>query len=184
MIGITNIKGITLVGLILLAIGVASAMWMETLRVNTYVHTGEVKVAWVDWTCSDTGPDPQSGDPYHNSEGKNVAECIVEPEVYDEEGNVVKVNITLVNAYPGYAPEVTLKVKNIGTIPVKLLNYATTGVDTTALSVDLTIPEDTQIHPDGTLDLGIKIAVEQGAEEHTMYTFEVEYTFAQWNEVP
>jgi hypothetical protein len=75
-------------------------------------------------------------------------------------------------------------VKNIGTIPVKLLNYATTGVNTTALSVDLTIPENTQIHPDGTLDLGIKIAVEQGAEEHTTYTFEVEYTFAQWNEVP
>ncbi len=184
MKGITQIKGLTILGLILLTIGVASAMWMETLRINTYVHTGEVQVAWVDWYCSDEGPDPQVGEPFHNEEGKDVAKCIIEPEVYDEEQNIIKLNVTIVNAYPGYAPEITLVVENIGTIPVKLLDYSISEYDENALSVDFIIPEDTQIHPGETLELGIKIVVLQEAEELTTYTFEVEYTFAQWNEVP
>lgn len=184
MKGITTIKGLTLLGLILLTIGVASAMWMETLRINTYVHTGEVKVAWVEWSCSDEGSDPQVGDPFHNEEGKDVAECIVTPEIYDDQQNVIKLNITLVNAYPGYAPIITLVVGNIGTIPVKLLSYEISEYDEDALSVELTIPDDTQIHPGDTLDLGIKIIVNQAAEELSIYTFEINYTFAQWNEVP
>jgi len=172
---ISTIRGLTLVGLILLALGVASAMWMETIRVNTYVHTGEVKLAWNDWSCSDMGIDPGLD--------KDVATCTVEPEEYDEEGNVIKVKITLDNAYPGYAPSITLYASNIGTVPVKLLSHDVSGLNETALEVTLYIPEDTQIDPEGELELGIGIRVLQGADELTTYTFEVAYTFAQWNEV-
>jgi hypothetical protein len=105
MKALNTVMGIALAGLAILALGTAIAMWYETLLVNTYVETGEVKVAWVNWQCSDTGPDPQLPDSaFHNDEQKDVAQCIVEPEVYDDDGNVVKVNITLVNAYPGYNP--------------------------------------------------------------------------------
>uniref|UniRef100_A0A7C2FXQ5 Uncharacterized protein n=1 Tax=Thermosphaera aggregans TaxID=54254 RepID=A0A7C2FXQ5_9CREN len=184
MKSISTIMGLTFIGLMLLALGVATAMWMETLRINTYVETGEVKVAWTDWMCSDEGPDPQAGEPFHNEEGKDVAQCIVTPEIYDEEENVIKVNITLVNAYPGYAPVITLYAGNIGTIPVKLLEYDISEYDEEALTVMLDIPEDTQIHPGDSLPIEIQIVINQEAEELTTYSFELEFTFAQWNEVP
>ena len=186
MKALNTVMGLALAGLAILALGTAMAMWYETLLVNTYVETGEVKVAWADLKCSDEGPDPQLPDSdFHNDEGKDVAQCIVEPEVYDEKGNVVKVNITLVNAYPGYNPVITLTVENIGTIPVKLLNYGFTdgGYDNQALSVTITVPEDTQLHPEGTHDITINIAVLQTASEDTDYSFELEFTYAQWNEV-
>ena len=172
---ISTIKGLTLVGLILLALGVAAAMWTETLRVNTYVHTGEVDVEWVYGYCSDTGIDPGLD--------KDVASCTVEPEEYDEEGEVIKANITITNAYPGYAVIVTLVAHNSGTIPVKLLEYSISEYDETALTVEVVIPEDTQIEPSETLELGIGIIVLQEAEELSTYSFEVEFVFAQWNEV-
>ncbi|MGB9827778.1 hypothetical protein IMZ38_02185 [Thermosphaera chiliense] len=184
MKSISTIMGLTFIGLMLLALGVATAMWMETLWINTYIETGEVRVAWTEWTCSDQGPDPQAGEPFHNEEGKNVAQCIVTPEIYDDEQNVIKVNITLVNAYPGYAPFITLYAGNIGTIPVKLLNYTNLQYDEEPLTVYLDIPEDTQIHPGESLPIGIHIIVNQEAEELTTYSFELEFTFAQWNEVP
>jgi len=173
---------LALIGLVILALGTAMAMWYETLKVDTYVETGNVKVAWVDWKCSDTGSDPQA-EGFNNSEGKNVAQCIVEPE-YDNEGNVVKVNITLVNAYPGYNPVITLKVRNIGSIPVKLLNYTdASGIDA-PLSVSITVPEDTQLHPGKTHSITISIEVLQDAGESASYKFELGFTYAQWNEVP
>ncbi|MEM2077718.1 MAG: hypothetical protein QXH45_00400 [Thermosphaera sp.] len=44
MNSISTIAGLTFVGLMLVALGVAAAMWMETLKINTYVETGEVKM--------------------------------------------------------------------------------------------------------------------------------------------
>ncbi|AFL66792.1 hypothetical protein [Desulfurococcus amylolyticus] len=186
MKALNTVMGLALAGLAILALGTAVAMWYETLLVNTYVETGEVKVAWVDWQCSDTGSDPQLPESnFHNDEGKDVAQCIVEPEVYDEDENVVKVNITLVNAYPGYNPVITLTVENIGTIPVKLLNYSFNGgYDNQALNVIITVPEDTQLHSGGTHDITINITVLQTASEDSTYSFELEFTYAQWNEVP
>jgi len=174
---------LALIGLVILALGTAMAMWYETLKVDTYVETGNVKVAWVDWKCSDTGPDPQA-EGFSNSEGKNVAQCIVEPEIYDDEGNVVKVNITLVNAYPGYNPVITLTVKNIGSIPVKLLNYTDASDIDAPLSVSIGVPEDTQLHQGETHSITISIEVLKDAGEHESYSFELEFTYAQWNEVP
>ncbi|MEM1833681.1 MAG: hypothetical protein QXO80_00455 [Thermosphaera sp.] len=184
MNSISTIAGLTFVGLMLVALGVAAAMWMETLKINTYVETGEVKMKWSDWYCSDEGPDPQAGNNFHNEEGKDVAQCYVTPELYDEEGNVIKVNITLVNAYPGYAPVIYLYADNIGTIPVKLLEYSISEYDEEALTVILGIPPDTQVHPGEALALNLTIIINQEAQELTSYSFEITFTFAQWNEVP
>jgi len=169
--------------LALIAIGAALAMWSETLMLNVNVNTGEVKVKFSDWYCTDTGPDPQAPG-FHNEEGKNVAECNISVEETDSEGNAIKLLVNIGNAYPGYSVDVGLVIDNIGTIPVKLLNSSISEYDTSALSVSLSVPEDTQIDPGSNSTYTLHITVLQGAEELETYTFEVTLTFAQWNEVP
>ncbi len=175
--------GIVLVAALLVAFGSALAMWSETIRINTYIHTGEVRVAFDGWQVNDNGPDPQCRG-YNNDEGKDVARIIVTSERFDEQNNTIKLNVTIVNGYPGYCANVLFNVSNIGTIPVKLLSYNITGVNTTALMVGLKIPHDTQIHPNENSTYILSIGIKQEAEELHTYSFEIQLVFAQWNEVP
>lgn len=168
--------------ILVLALGTALAMWSETLKINTTINTGEVDVKWSEWWCSDEGPDPQ-GEGYSNEEGKDVASCNVEVEVEDEEGDAIKLLVTIDNAYPGYSVDVYLVVDNIGTIPVKLYDYWINIEEDVPLIVSLEIPEDTQIEPEGSSTYVLHIEVLQEAEENTTYGFEVTLVFAQWNEV-
>jgi len=174
----------TLFGLVLavIALGAALAMWSESLTVNVSVSTGEVKVKFSDWYCSDTGADPQAQG-FSNTEGKDVASCDISIEEVDSGNNAVKLLVTISKAYPGYSVDVGLVIDNIGTIPVKLLSSRISGVNESALNVSLTVPEDTQIEPDGSSTYTLHITVLQTAEEKNTYTFEVTLTFAQWNEV-
>lgn len=168
--------------ILVLALGTALAMWSETLMINTTVNTGEVDVEWSDWWCSDEGPDPQ-GEGFSNQEGKDVASCDVDVELMDEEGDVIKLLVTLDNTYPGYAVDVYLVVDNIGTIPVKLYDYSITMEEDIPLYVYLVIPEDTQIDPGDSGTYILHIEVLQEAEENAEYGFEITLVFAQWNEV-
>ena len=185
---IGKIFGIVMLAVILVGFGTAMAMWSETLKVNVYVDTGSVKVKWSDWSCSDTGPDPQATDlGFHNEEGKDVAKCYVTPERYDEYNNTIKLNVTLDNAYPGYKVNITMIVDNIGTVPVKLLSYSwsnLSNIDNEALDIELIVPEDTQIEPNENGTYVLVITVLQAANETSTYSFDLELTFAQWNEVP
>ncbi len=178
----SRVLGLVALTVIVASIGLATAMWSETLKVNATVKTGEVDVKWSSWSCSDTGPDPQAPG-YHNDEGKNVAKCYVSAEKEDEEGDVIKLNVTIANAYPGYKAVITGVVDNIGTIPVKLYSHSLSGVNTTALDVSLGIPSDTQIEPGSNSTYTITVVVKQGASENSSYSFEVTLQFAQWNEV-
>ncbi|MCD6489074.1 MAG: hypothetical protein J7K21_07630 [Desulfurococcales archaeon] len=179
-----NALGIRLLGLFLLValFGAAAAMWSETLKINVTVHTGEVDVEWSSWSCSDTGADPQAQE-FNNEDGKDVADCLVKVEETDDEEDVIKLNVTITNAYPGYSVVITGIVDNIGTIPVKLYDHNITGVDESALDVDLGIPRDTQIEPGENSTYTLTITVLQDAEENHVYSFEVILVFAQWNEV-
>ena len=79
---------------------------------------------------------------------------------------------------------ISFRVNNTGTIPVKLYDYRLEDVNTTALNVTFTIPEITQIHPgeeSGTYTLCVGVL--QEADENSSYSFTLELTFAQWNEV-
>jgi len=174
--------GISALTLLVLVLGAALAMWSETLKVNVEVNTGEVKVKWSDSYCSDEGADPQA-EGYNNKEGKDVASCGIEIEVKDNEGNPIKLRVTLKNTYPGYSVDIDLVVDNIGTIPVKLQDYSISEYDKNALEVSLEIPEDTQIDPEDSGTYTLHITVLQDAKELSTYTFEVTLTFAQWNEV-
>lgn len=186
MKAVGKVFGIIMLAVILVGFGTAMAMWSETLKVNVYVDTGEVKVKWSDWSCSDTGPDPQAPG-FHNEEGKDVASCYVNPEINDTENNPIKLNVTLVNAYPGYAVNITMIVDNIGTVPVKLFDYYWSNlstIDEEALSFRLIPPTDTQIEPGENGTYILEIIVLQAANETSTYSFDLELKFAQWNEVP
>jgi len=179
-----RIYSLSALALILASIGAVSAMWYQSLRVNVAVNTGDVAVKWSNWSCNDNGPDPQIPDSeFNNSEGKDVAQCMVKPEINDSEGNTIKLNVTITNAYPGYHANVTLVVDNIGTIPVKLYQHTMTGVNSDALAVSLQIPQSTQIHPGSNGTYYLVIDVLQAANQSSTYSFEVNMTFAQWNEV-
>lgn len=168
--------------ILVLALGTALAMWSETLEINTAVNTGEVDVKWSDWWCSDEGSDPQ-GEGYNNPEGKDVASCNVEVEVEDEEGDAIKLLVTIDNAYPGYSVDVYLIVDNVGTIPVKLYDHSM-ELPEEPLTMSLTIPEDTQIDPGDSATYILHIEVLQEAEENATYgPYEITLVFAQWNEV-
>jgi len=177
-----SIKTIIPIIMAIMVIAGAVAMWSDTLKINATIKTGEVKVKFSKWMCSDKGSDPQAQG-FHNEEGKDVASCNVNVEASDGEGNPIKLNVTLNNAYPGYSVDVTFIVDNIGTIPVKLLNYTYKGVDENALSVSLSVPKDTQIDSGGNSTYTLHITVLQNAKESSTYMFEVDLTFAQWNEV-
>lgn len=186
MANINQIIGISLIAVVLIGFSIALAMWSETLKINTYVNTGEVKVKWSEWYCTDYGPDPQSEE-YSNVEGKDVARCTVTPEEYDQYGNPIKLKIELVNAYPGYSVDIVMIVDNIGTIPVKLYNASFINwdpEDEQALHVYLMHSEDTQIDPGGNSTYTLHITILQSALENSNYSFNIELTFAQWNEVP
>jgi len=183
MYALTKTLGVLLLAALLVAFGSALAMWSETIRINTYIHTGEVRVAFGGWQVNDNGADPQCRG-YDNHEGKDVAHIYVTPERYDDRHNVIKLNVTIVNAYPGYCVTVKFNVTNVGTIPVKLFNYTMPGVNSTALCVGLKVPSDTQIHPGHNSTYYLTIGIRQAAQEQTTYSFEVRLIFAQWNEVP
>ncbi len=176
------IFGLAIVGVMLASIIGAYSMWSETIKVNGVVNTGEVKVAFTGWSCSDNGADPQlPNSTFHNEENKDVADCNIEVAEVDADNNAITINITINNAYPGYNPVITLNITNIGTIPVKLYNSSVTADD--PLQVNLITPTTTQMHPDETSTYQISVFVPQSADENASYSFTVTLTFAQWNEV-
>ena len=167
--------------IIVATMSVSYAMWSDTLRINFTVNTGEVRVEWSDWFHNDSYEKVVVGE--EGEEYLNFTTVTIEPEIVDDDGAVLKLNVTIDNAYPCYSVRIGGLVDNIGTIPVKLYDYSISGVDEDALTVEFIIPEDTQIDPGGAKWFYVDIHVEQPAEMNSTYTFEITLTFAQWNEV-
>jgi len=198
-----SLIGVFIAMLLLASAGIAYAMWSETLKINVTVNTGEVDVEWSSCECNDIGIDP--------GYDKDVGKCFVSNETQDEEGHVIKLNITLDNAYPSYNVTVLGEVDNIGTIPVEpvmfFLDNNGNGLfdegdmelylctdypldldgDTKAdLDFHMFLYSDsgdgTQIDPNKSDTYGFIIHVKQNATELTTYTFHVVMEFGQWNE--
>ena len=200
-----SIMGIFLALVMLASMSVALAMWSETLRINVTVNTGEVDVEWSNFWDNDTVEKPEARPPL------DVTQVYVEAEDWDTEGDTIKLNVTIVNAYPCYNVSIYGNVSNIGTIPVKLLS-ATIKYTINAEEQSVSLPPDTwvdldldndskadinvfleisndadcdgiQIDP-GSFDVyELTIHVKQNAAELRTYFFEIEMVFAQWNEV-
>ena len=179
----SKVLGLVALTVIVASIGLATAMWTDTLKINATIKTGKVDVKWSAVSCSDTGADPQAPG-FHNDEGKNVASCNV--SIVGEGNDTLR--IVLSNVYPGYQVVVTGVVDNIGTIPVKLNSYsingtATTEFSTSALTASLNIPSDTQIEPGKNSTYTLTITIKEAAHQGATYVIDAQLTFANWNEV-
>ncbi len=173
-----------LLAILFASISAAYSMWSETLQINNNIETGKVAVSFDSYTCRDEGPDPQMNSNFNNDEGKDVGACSIEVQEVDSDGNKVVLQVDVSNAYPGYLACIDFTVANTGTIPVKLYNYDLTGVNSTALNVTFTVPDVTQIHAGESSDTyTLCIGINQEADEDASYSFQLELTFAQWNEV-
>ena len=195
-----SIIGVFIALVMLASIGIAYAMWSETLRINVTVNTGEVDVEWSKYWSNDTTEKPEVP--------LDVTTVKIVEEKYDEEGDLIKLGVTIENAYPCYKVGIYGMVDNIGTIPVKLLSATLIydgkkiplelckwvdldfdGDGEPELNVHLGLSEDggkdgIQIDPKGYDTYELVIHVKQNAKELATYKFEVEFVFAQWNEVP
>ncbi len=92
------------------SIGVAMAMWTETLKVNVSINTGEVNLDFDAWCVE-----------HPEVEGKDVGSC--DAYITEDKYGTPVLMINVSNAYPWYGFTVYLRINNTGTIPVKIYNY-------------------------------------------------------------
>ena len=166
------------------SIGVAMAMWTETLKINVGINTGEVKLDFDAWCVE-----------HPEAEGKDVGSCEAEVTTDDEGNPLVVVNIS--NAYPWYGFTLYLKMNNTGTVPVKIYNYtySISGDDLTPWLNCTSNATQVQIDPyDVNPDEQVKVFyfnctfIQDNAQgevlpENAQMTVLGQVVFAQWNEV-
>ncbi len=192
---------------VLIAVGVAFALWADVLKIHVEVNTGDVDVQFGSYSVKEyVGfPDgkggwnfvPEGSDP----EAKDVGQCKVTlKEIENEEStslgtpagnNDLDLKITIENGYPGYKCEVTFEVKNTGTIPVKLYFFdmygnrltlpATFTIDD-AVMCTLDGEDGAQVHPDESKTYTLSCVVQQNASENTQYMTQIYIQARQWNE--
>ncbi|MCE4625634.1 MAG: hypothetical protein F7C35_07225 [Desulfurococcales archaeon] len=224
---ISRVGGGTLVlaALAAAALGAASALWYMTLDVNVTATTGELdweirnNTIYTNDPCTDnlgnniTWPDtnafPPDFDPVIAPEGKDVGCTAIEPIDTDLDGDYDTLNITIHNAYPYYATEVDFRVRNTGTIPLKIwriqvildngttMNYTELNpdeVENEGLYLDLN--EDgyadvlflwgdnfgVQLETGQSADESLHIVVLQEAPQNATLHFMIGLDAVQWNE--
>jgi hypothetical protein len=191
---------------VLIAVGVAFALWADVLKIHIEVNTGEVDVEFGSWSVREyVGfPDGNGGWSFveegSDPEAKDVAQCTVTLEdIEDEEStslgtagnNDLDLVITIENGYPGYKCEVTFEVKNTGSIPVKLYFFdehgnrltlpATFTLDN-AVMCTLEGEDGAQVHPDESKTYTLSCLVRQSASEDSRYETQIYIQARQWNE--
>jgi len=215
------------VAVLLVAVATAFALWADALKIRLEVNTGNVDIEFTGVPRATEMHGTQQGE----YEGKDVGSCTAEfTEVQDEEAAAAgllppswnpssanadkELKIVITNAYPGYQCKISdVNVKNVGTIPVKLLvkildknhnvirpeqynggfvSYIDTDGDgCTELDVDYSsffTLNGTQLHPGEsqsfTVNLRLPTERQQCIAEQTTYTFYVVIIGYQWNEFP
>jgi hypothetical protein len=192
---------------VLIAVGVAFALWADVLKIHIEVNTGNVDVEFGGWSKKEyVGfPDGNGGwnfvEEGSSSEAKDVGQCTVAlQEVENEEShnpspagdNDLDLVITITNGYPGYKCEVTFEVKNTGSIPVKLYFFDQSGNRLTPLPATFTLDsgvtctlsgtDGAQVHPDTSATYTLSCVVKQTAGENAQYSTQIYIQARQWNE--
>jgi hypothetical protein len=194
---------------VLIAVGVAFALWADVLKIHVEVNTGNVDVEFGSYSVKEYVGFPASGGGWSfmeegsDPEAKNVGQCAVTlQDIENEEStslgtsagnNDLDLNITITNGYPGYKCEVTFEVKNIGTIPVKLYFFDKDGNRLTSLPATFTIgnnavtctlsgTDGAQVHPQNSATYTLSCVVQQSASENTQYMTQIYIQARQWNE--
>jgi hypothetical protein len=190
----------------LAGMGMGYTLWADRLTVNGTIHTGIVDVAYTSAAAVEAA----------EVEGKDVGNCSVALSAgvignaiiggvnYGNQGtppggNVDtgpdQADITINNAYPFYACDISLTVSNVGTIPVKLQQLVITNPDPVALTITQGAcwanefqleATASQTPPGGTFvnsaTCTIHIQVNEEASENTTYSFTTNFLAHQWNE--
>jgi hypothetical protein len=193
---------------VLIAVGVAFALWADVLKIHIEVNTGHVDVEFGSYSVTEyVGfPDGNGGWSFvpegSHPEAKDVGQCTVTlQEVANEEStslgtpagnNDLDLVITITNGYPGYKCEVTFEVVNRGTIPVKLYFFDEDGNRLTPLPATFTLDnavtctlegeDGAQVHPDESATYTLSCVVEQSASEDAQYMTQIYIQARQWNE--
>lgn len=197
------------------ALGGAYAMWYDSLYLYTTVHTGSVDVCWANVRTSDDGghyaemsgeaganvwlgnvDSMDSGNP-NSGELKNIAslnaQLTPDSEWSDARAINDQLNITLLNAYPGYQEYVEADIVNQGTVPVKFRVIDKDVPPWVVIQVDLysnemgeaqdwTSLEGYQLDPGAIIHARITYRIDQSAEQNRQVSFNLQLKGIQWNE--
>jgi len=197
---------------VLIAVGVAFALWADVLKIKVEVNTGNVDVEFGSYSMTEyVGfPDGNGGWSFvqegSNPEAKDVGQCTVTlQDIEDEEdsglgtpagNNDLDLKISISNGYPGYKCEVEFKVVNRGTIPVKLYFFDQSGNRLTlpatftiqnnagqdVVTCTLSGTDGAQVHTDESATYTLSCVVQQSASENTQYSTQIYIQARQWNE--
>ena len=191
---------------VLIAVGVAFALWADVLKIHIEVETGDVDVEFGGYSVTEYVGFPDGNGGWNfvqegsDSEAKDVGQCTITLTEYEnEEGmnpstagdNDADLMITISNGYPGYKCEVQFEVVNTGSIPVKLYFFdedgnrlplpATFTLDS-AVACTLEGEDKAQTHPDRSKVYKLSCVVEQEAAEGSTYSTQIYIQARQWNE--
>ena len=98
----------------------ANALWFQVLTINANVTTSELKVGWQGFVCGDNQPGGSFVGIGWPHQTKLVASFT--PPQLDPGGTFFPdpAEITVTNAYPGYAVDCEVEFGNLGKVPVHL----------------------------------------------------------------
>ena len=184
----------------LLFTGVGYAMWQKTLTITTTVNTGKL-----DWEIKGPMNNMDDGEDYNANctwdfwlAGKDVGSTSLTPEDTDGDGDCDVLHVTISNAYPWYAEEISFYVHNDGSIPLIIEKVVIDGQEfwsgwptvfldlsgdgTNDVKVRYGDNLGAQLHYCEQVEISISILVLQGAPQDTTLTFDVSLVAIQYNE--
>ncbi len=199
--------------------GIAYAAWTDSLQVDGTVNTGNIDVQFADAWTNDEGVDPNllgeigllrcgpghGHGPGHGDDPEppvcpdrdDVAQTNI--EIVDRDANAgfdsheitnSILEVTTVNAYPGYESAITYQLVNKGTVPVKLTGVT---INDKPGYVDVDHPDFAElemvIYPEGecnqeVYEVTFTQAVNEGLSNKYMnseFKYNIKLEFGQWN---
>lgn len=193
-----------LMGLLLIlalgSLGVAYALWSETLQISGTVNTGVLDASWINPAFCQEFYGWPGWQGWGEFGGKDVGSVSISIDQNDSH----LVHFTITNGYPSYAVDCSVKYNNTGTIPWKVesITFSTSDPDLTGcttvrdpitgsfsttcdqLAIVFTDGLCEQVDPGNPFGLAsnFKVHVEQGASELATYDFALAIQVNQWNE--
>ena len=203
------------------ALGVAYSDWTDQVNISGPVSTGKVIWQFVQ-PIGSLDPCPH-GPPWYVGAGKGDWTSVpdLNGDVYQMDKNVGCTDVNVIdphnlqvdlwNVYPCYYTDVTVHMKNLGSIPVRILGPVLTYPDPNNPGEDITVvlPNYTIVHiigfdqyggisdvielrwvdntgeqvePGQKVEDSMEIHVMQAAQQSFQYTFHISLQVVQWNE--
>lgn len=156
----------------------AYSSWSDKLKPSISTGIAKDYVSFVEWSCSDIGPDPQV-EGYSNTEDKNVGSCSLDVIEIDRCGSNIVLSVVLINVYPGYGVEIKTVLENVGTVPLQLIGY-TIKPENLPIDVELKKPKSTYMNPGSRALYILNLVVKQDADENSNYLFKITLWFGPW----